>query len=115
MPRWAGSRVSSCRVARSVMPRGVEHRSPFTRSTTRVSQSVMPPGAEHGEKPAYTEYHPRWYRPRMSTWWWLKRRSYLVFILRELSSIFVAWTVAYLLLLVHAVSQGPNPYKGFRD
>jgi fumarate reductase subunit C len=57
------------------------------------------------EKVLYTEYHPRWYRPRMSTWWWLKRRYYLTFILRELSSIFVCWSVVYLLLLVHAVFQ----------
>jgi len=59
------------------------------------------------DKPAYAEYHPRWYRPRISTWWWTERSSYLLFILRELSSVFVAWSVVYLLLLVvHAVSQG---------
>jgi fumarate reductase subunit C len=34
------------------------------------------------------------------------RRSYLLFILRELSSVFVAWSVVYLLLVVLAVSQG---------
>ena len=65
------------------------------------------------EKPAYTEYHPRWYRARMSTYWWLKRRSYLAFILRELSSLFVAWFVVYLLLLVRAVSQGDESYQEF--
>jgi fumarate reductase subunit C len=65
------------------------------------------------EKPGYTEYHPRWYRPRVSTWWWLKRRSYLAFILRELSSVFVAWFVVYLLLLVHAVRQGGEGYRQF--
>jgi fumarate reductase subunit C len=59
-----------------------------------------------GEKPAYVEYHPRWYRPRMSTWWWLGRWSYLLFILREVSSVFVAWSVVYLLLVAWAVSQG---------
>ncbi|HEV3258897.1 MAG TPA: hypothetical protein VG013_18650 [Gemmataceae bacterium] len=63
--------------------------------------------------PAYTEYHPRWYRSRMSTYWWLQRASYLTFILRELSSIFVAWFIVYLLLLVRAVSQGPLPYRDF--
>jgi fumarate reductase subunit C len=51
----------------------------------------------------------------MSTWWWLKRGSYLAFILRELSSLFVAWSVAYLLLLVHAVSKGSFFYQGFLD
>ena len=65
------------------------------------------------ERPLYTEYHPRWYRPRVSTWWWLKRRSYLVFILRELSSVFVAWSVVFLLLLVAAVSGGEDGYRQF--
>jgi fumarate reductase subunit C len=65
------------------------------------------------EQPAYTPYHPTWYRPRMSTYWWLKRPSYLVFILRELSSVFVAWGVVYLLLLVRAVSQGGDAYRQF--
>jgi fumarate reductase subunit C len=65
------------------------------------------------EKPVYTEYHPRWFRPRVSTYWWLKRPAYLVFILRELSSIFVAWFVVYLLLLIHAVRQGPASYLEF--
>ncbi|HUF28192.1 MAG TPA: hypothetical protein VMM18_14545 [Gemmatimonadaceae bacterium] len=64
-------------------------------------------------RPAYTDYHPRWFRARMSTWWWASRRAYLSFILRELSSIFVAWFVVYLLLLVHAVSQGEPSYQQF--
>jgi fumarate reductase subunit C len=63
--------------------------------------------------PAYTEYHPRWLRPRMSTYWWLHRRSYLTFVLRELSSIFVAWFVVYILLLVRAVSRGEASYQQF--
>jgi len=61
----------------------------------------------------YTPYHPRWFRRAPSTYWWLERRSYLVFILRELSSIFVAWFVVYLLLLVRAVSQGESAYQEF--
>ena len=65
------------------------------------------------ERPVYTEYHPRWYRPRTSTYWWLKRWSYLAFILRELSSIFVAWFVIYVLLLVRAVSHGAGSYQRF--
>ena len=61
----------------------------------------------------YTEYHPRWLRRRKSTYWWLERGSYFAFILRELSSVFVAWTVAFLLLLVRAVSQGDVAYRDF--
>lgn len=62
---------------------------------------------------AYTEHHPRWIRPRMSTYWWLGRGSYLVFILRELSSIFVAWFVVYLLMLIRAVGLGDASYQDF--
>ena len=61
----------------------------------------------------YTEFHPRWYRPPMSVFWWAGRRSYLIFVLRELSSIFIAWSVVFLLLLVHAVSQGGKQYQQF--
>jgi fumarate reductase subunit C len=74
---------------------------------------VMPPGVEHREKPVYTAYHPRWYRPPLSTWWWLKRRSYITFILRELSSVFVLWFIVFLLLLVWAVGQGDAAYRQF--
>jgi hypothetical protein len=38
----------------------------------------------------------------VSTWWWTRKRSYFVFVMRELSSIFVAWFVVYLLMLVSA-------------
>jgi fumarate reductase subunit C len=65
------------------------------------------------KNPLYTEYHPRWFRAPMSTYWWLSRWSYLSFILRELTSIFIAWFVVYLLLLVRAVSQGDARYQQF--
>jgi fumarate reductase subunit C len=65
------------------------------------------------ERPGYTDYHPRWLRTRPSTYWWLERPAYLAFILRELSSIFIAWFVVYLLLLVRAVSLGDASYQRF--
>jgi len=65
------------------------------------------------EGTGYTPYHPRWLRRRVSTYWWLERRPYFLFILRELSSIFVAWFVVYLLMLVRAVGQGESPYLEF--
>ena len=65
------------------------------------------------DKHHYTKYHPRWFRTQMSTYWWLKRRSHLVFILREISSIFVAWFVVYILLLMRAVSEGDASYQRF--
>jgi len=67
------------------------------------------------DRSGFTEYHPRWLRPRMSTYWWLTRWSHFRFILRELSSVFVAWFVVYFLILVHAVSRGPASYQAFLD
>ena len=64
---------------------------------------------------AYTDYHPQWYRAPVSTWWWLRRRSYVAFILRELSSVFVAWSVVFVLLLVRAVGKGSGSYTDFLD
>jgi fumarate reductase subunit C len=57
----------------------------------------------------------RLYRRPISTWWWTKKRSYFVFVMRELSSIFVAWFVVYLLMLVYAVGRGEGAYKDFLD
>lgn len=55
------------------------------------------------------------YRPEISRLWWLHRRSYVFFVLRELSSIFVAWSVVFLLLLVRALAQGGGEYAAFLD
>src|SRR5207302_2908108 len=48
--------------------------------------------------PLYQEFHPRWYRPRVSVYWWLGQWQYLKFILREISSVFVAVFVVITLL-----------------
>ena len=58
---------------------------------------------------------PRAYQQPMSTWWWLKKRSYFVFVMRELSSVFVAWFVVFLLMLVYAVGGGDSAYQEFLD
>src|SRR5215471_8444193 len=78
----------------------------------RVAQ-VVPTAVEVVMRVRYTELHPRWYRPRLSVFWWVGRRSYLLFVLRELSSVFVAWSVVFLLLLVYAVGQGGRQYRQF--
>ena len=59
----------------------------------------------------YTDYHPRWLRQRVSTYWWLTSRSYFAFILREISSVFVAWSVVYLLMIVNAISTGGAAFR----
>ena len=68
-----------------------------------------------GGTPGYTPYHPRWYRTRVSTYWWLHQGSYFKFVLRELSSIFVAFFVVTTLLQIKALSRGPQAYTEFQD
>lgn len=63
--------------------------------------------------PAYTEFHPRWYRPHVSVYWWLGQWQYLKFILRELSSVFVAVFVVITLLQLRALHNGPVAYARF--
>jgi len=63
----------------------------------------------------YTDYHPRWLRQKLSTYWWLEKREYVAFILREGSCMFVAWFVVYLLLLVNSVVGGPASYARFLE
>jgi fumarate reductase subunit C len=74
---------------------------------------LQPHTYEDGRAHVYTTYHPRWLRHRMSTYWWLQKRSYFAFILRELSCLFVAWFVVYLLMLVRAIGQGDAAYQVF--
>jgi fumarate reductase subunit C len=68
-----------------------------------------------GEPPQETSTPSQWYRPPVSRLWWVHRPSYLLFVLRELSSVFVAWFVAYLLLLIDAVNRGSDAYRRFLD
>jgi fumarate reductase subunit C len=58
----------------------------------------------------YTPYHPRWYRRHVSVWWWLESRSYTGFVLRELTSVFVALFAIVLLWQIRALGQGPDAY-----
>jgi len=62
-----------------------------------------------------TEYLPKSYHPRVSTYWWLNRWVYLKFILREASSVFVAWTVILTLLQIRALTLGPGAYAEFQN
>ncbi|MDV3129847.1 fumarate reductase subunit C [Mycobacterium sp. 21AC1] len=55
------------------------------------------------------------YRAPVPRFWWAKRQSYRMFMLRELSCVFVAWSVVYVLLLVSAVSGGGDAYRRFQN
>ncbi len=62
-----------------------------------------------------TEYLPKSYHTRVSTYWWLKRWAYLKFILREGSSVFVAWIVIVTLLQIRALTRGPADFAAFQE
>ena len=64
-------------------------------------------------EPLYTRYHPRWYRRRVSVWWWLQKGSYTAFVLRELTSVFVAFFAVVYLWQLRALAQGPEAYGQF--
>jgi fumarate reductase subunit C len=61
----------------------------------------------------YTPYHPKWHRPRVSVWWWLESGSYTSFVLRELTSVFVAIFAMVMLWELRALAQGPAAYAAF--
>ena len=61
----------------------------------------------------YTPYHPRWYRRRVSVWWWLESWPYTRFVLRELTSLAVAYFSVLALWKVSAIAEGPRAYADF--
>jgi fumarate reductase subunit C len=65
------------------------------------------------QAPIYTLYHPKWYRKRVSTWWWTERWRSFKFILRELSSLAVIYFAGLLLWLLWSLGQGVESYNDF--
>ena len=51
------------------------------------------------------------YQRRMGVFWWVHKRSYFLFVMRELSSLFVAWFVIYLLMFIAAVGGGAGEVR----
>jgi fumarate reductase subunit C len=58
---------------------------------------------------------PATYRQPVSRLWWLKKPTYLLFMLRELSCVFVAWSVVFLTMFVYAIGRGQDAYQRFLD
>jgi fumarate reductase subunit C len=58
---------------------------------------------------------PTTYRQPVSRLWWMKKRSYFMFVLRELSSVFVAWFAVFLMIMVFAIGRGEASYQSFMD
>jgi fumarate reductase subunit C len=58
---------------------------------------------------------PTTYRQPVSRLWWAKKPTYLLFLLRELSCVFVAWSVVFLGVLVYAIGRGEASYQRFLE
>ncbi len=56
---------------------------------------------------------PELYHRPMSFWWWLQKRAYFNFILRELTCVFVGVFAVITILQIRALSQGPDAYAEF--
>lgn len=56
---------------------------------------------------------PTTYRQPVSRLWWMKKRSYFIFVLRELSCVFVAWFAVFLMIMVFAIGRGEAAYQSF--
>jgi fumarate reductase subunit C len=55
------------------------------------------------------------YRRPVSRLWWTKKWTYFLFMMRELSCVFVAWFVVFMTMLVYAVGRGEASYRRFLD
>jgi len=53
------------------------------------------------------------YYRKMPATWWLTKQSYFLFMLRELSSVFVAAFLVVYLCQIYQLSQGPDAYSAF--
>ena len=58
---------------------------------------------------------PTTYRQPVSRLWWTKKRTYFLFAMRELSSVFVAWFAVFLIVMVFAIGRGEASYQRFLD
>jgi fumarate reductase subunit C len=50
---------------------------------------------------------------KMPATWWLTNQSYFLFMLRELSSVFIALFLVVYLCQIYQLSQGPDAYGAF--
>ena len=53
------------------------------------------------------------YYPKMPRTWWLQKPAYLLFMLRELSSVFIAVFLVVFLAQIYQLTKGPEAYAAF--
>ena len=54
---------------------------------------------------------PTTYRRPVSRLWWTKKPTYFLFMMRELSCVFVAWSAVFLGVLVYSIGRGQASYQ----
>lgn len=55
------------------------------------------------------------YYRKMPATWWLKKKSYFLFMLRELSSVFIAIFLLVYLWQIYQLTRGPEAYVAFTE
>ena len=67
------------------------------------------------DNPNYTKFHPKSYHKRIPVLWWTRKWVYSKFILREFTSVFVAFYAIMLLIQISAISRGSDSYDAFLE
>lgn len=57
---------------------------------------------------------PGLYYPKLPATWWLRRPNYVAFMLRELSSVFIAIFLVVLLVQINELPRGPAAFAAFQ-
>lgn len=65
------------------------------------------------QNPRYERYKPEMYNDRVPIFWWMRKKSYVLFILRELTSLCVAAYAVILIYQLSAISRGLEAYESF--
>ena len=63
--------------------------------------------------PTDVKFEPKWYRARMPIFWWVHKWVHFRFILRELTSLAVAFYAITLLFYLRSLAEGPQMYEDF--
>jgi fumarate reductase subunit C len=58
---------------------------------------------------------PGLYYPKLPATWWLRNANYVRFMLRELSSVFVALFLVVFLVELHRLAEGPGAYAAYLE
>lgn len=74
-----------------------------------------PEDAITGKNSRYRQYKPEMYSKRMPIFWWVRKKAYVKFISRELTSVVVAAYVIILMAQLQSLNRGPEAYEAFQN